>query len=833
MKKSKAINAGKTNEKSKTANSLSIFIIGKNQEEFLEECINACLKLSGTIVYLDLKSTDESVTTAEKKGVKTVMLGHPLDNLCITRWNLFLRPDEKPVPRPDLRLEDIGGQNAIQGYSLLIKRNIDPDVLDSFQWLKMNEQYRDMAGEAADISTIEARLVHRDYFIQFAKFMISRSKEDLPSFSTSMLPGLQIHPCRRKAGEKEKDKHLEDRDVEIKYLKGEISCSPKKEEGLPELGDEYITFSVLTKKDVARYYQGLAMGFGSERMYMTLLHYLGQFGRFEEARDFFEAWHEKWGFFDTSNPFKIAGIIYANLFNLDRAVSCFEKYRTSCPEENLQEVRSLLGKTLLLQGKKEAALTCLKGALETGYDKFNDIIVQALDCDEWKPATLTVCMIARDEGATIGRALESVSGIADEIIVVDTGSRDETKEIARRFGARVIDVPWEDDFSKARNIGLREATGEYILCLDADEFIDPRDRIKLALAKQILPVKRNFAFRVPVEEENEDEETAVMLRLPKTTKPEYPVRLFPAGEAVCFEGRAFESVEPSLAKEGIAIKPNEIFKIAHGKSDRRNRNLRKEMAVRSTYDSLGDPGTALKGALYFLKIDQPREALLWLQKFDLDNPLIVAKVISLYALIGKTENLETIVDKTLAQFPDSLEMILAKAELCFAELKFEDVSNILGNRMEAIKSTMESEEIARACYLLGISLIETETQDEGVSYLVEARERDMWNSRYKMGGLYALVKSEEFEVAIGAAADIMRDEKIDLSMTINDFADMGILFSKLNRYFVSEHRVEAASLCGRIVDYLIKNKMIRKPEIEKMTHFLNTSNESVKVPANA
>ncbi|MFZ5994621.1 MAG: glycosyltransferase [Thermodesulfobacteriota bacterium] len=832
MKKGKEKHKRNMKEKVKTANNLSIVIIGKDKEEFLEECIDACLKLSSSIVYLDLESMDGSVATAEKKGVKTAKRGQSLDNLCTSQWILFLRPDERPAPRPDLRLDNICSQNSVKGYSLLIERNIEPEVLDAFQWLKMNEQYRDM-GEAANISTIEARLVHRDHFAKFVKFMMSQSKEDIFSFSSKMLPGLRVLPCRRRATRKEKEDHLRDIDIQIKYLKGEISCSPKKDEGMPELGDEYIIFSVLTKKDVGRYYKGLAMGFGSERMYMTLLHYLGQFGRFQEARDFFEAWQKKWGFFDTSNPFKIAGILYANLFDIDRAVFCFEKYRTSCSDENLKEILSLLGKVYLLQGKKGEALSCLKRALESDYDKFNDIIVQAVDCDEWKPATLSVCMIARDEATTIGRALESVFGIADEIIVVNTGSTDDTKEIIRKFNAKVIDIPWENDFSKARNIGLREAKCDYILCLDADEFIDPRDRIKLALTKQILPVKQDIAFHVSVEEEDEDEETAVMLRLPKINKPGYPVRLFPAREAICFEGRVFESVEASLAKEGISIKPNEIFKITHSKSDRKFRNQRKEAAVRNTYDSISDPETALRGALFFLKIDQPQEALVWLQKAELENPLIVAKIISLYSMIGKTENLGNIIDNTLEQFPDSMEMILAKAELSFVEREYENVCKILRNRMEAIKSTMEREGIAKACYLLGMALMETGDHEEGVQYLIEAREEDTWNSRYKIGGIYALVKGGEFEGAIGAVADIMRDENIDLSMTINDFADMGILFSKLGRHFISENRAEAASLCGRIVDYIIENNMTKKSEIEKMAHFLNTSNESVEVSADA
>jgi len=78
-------------------------------------------------------------------------------------------------------------------------------------------------------------------------------------------------------------------------------------------------------------------------------------------------------------------------------------------------------------------------------------------------------MIAKDEEASIGRALSSVKDICDEIIVVDTGSTDSTKSIAESFGAKVLDHPWEDDFSAPRNTGLEAATSDWILHLDADE----------------------------------------------------------------------------------------------------------------------------------------------------------------------------------------------------------------------------------------------------------------------------------------------------------------------------------------------------------------------------
>ncbi len=86
--------------------------------------------------------------------------------------------------------------------------------------------------------------------------------------------------------------------------------------------------------------------------------------------------------------------------------------------------------------------------------------------------TLTVVMIVRNEAHCLGECLGSVSGIADGVLVGDTGSTDGTKELARSLGARVIDVPWTNDFAAARNAVLSQAEGDWLLHLDADEVVD-------------------------------------------------------------------------------------------------------------------------------------------------------------------------------------------------------------------------------------------------------------------------------------------------------------------------------------------------------------------------
>lgn len=84
----------------------------------------------------------------------------------------------------------------------------------------------------------------------------------------------------------------------------------------------------------------------------------------------------------------------------------------------------------------------------------------------------SLCMIVRDEEAHLPSCLSSVRDVVDELVVVDTGSSDGTREVARALGARVIERVWSDDFAAARNAALAEATGDWVLVLDADEELD-------------------------------------------------------------------------------------------------------------------------------------------------------------------------------------------------------------------------------------------------------------------------------------------------------------------------------------------------------------------------
>lgn len=101
---------------------------------------------------------------------------------------------------------------------------------------------------------------------------------------------------------------------------------------------------------------------------------------------------------------------------------------------------------------------------------------------------ISLCMIAKNEAATLGQALASVKDVVSEIIVVDTGSTDDTVTIAESHGAKVHFFPWVNDFAAARNVSLAHATGDWVLVIDADEILQPEVATLLKALDQGQPL---------------------------------------------------------------------------------------------------------------------------------------------------------------------------------------------------------------------------------------------------------------------------------------------------------------------------------------------------------
>ncbi len=176
---------------------------------------------------------------------------------------------------------------------------------------------------------------------------------------------------------------------------------------------------------------------------------------------------------------------------------------------------------------------------------------------------LALSMIVRDASSMLEACLASARDIVDEIVIADTGSKDATAEIARDCGARVIHIPWENDFALARNQALQAVTADWVLSLDADERLDSA---AVSLIPPLLaagPVAgyqvtiRNYVLsledRIWDRPAKPNDSTLAEAQLFPAYVEHENVRLFRKDDRIRFMGRVHESVGPSIEKSSLNL----------------------------------------------------------------------------------------------------------------------------------------------------------------------------------------------------------------------------------------------------------------------------------------
>ncbi len=172
---------------------------------------------------------------------------------------------------------------------------------------------------------------------------------------------------------------------------------------------------------------------------------------------------------------------------------------------------------------------------------------------------LSLCMIVKNEEVFLEQCLQSVQGLVDEIIIVDTGSTDKTKEIAAKFTDKLFSFTWCDDFAAARNESLKHATGDWIIYLDADELIEQKDfqKIKEAISgdKVVYSFPQLHYTNVFTTHPDFIATNKNPLSLPfKGFYFVHVIRLFPRLPEIIFDYCIHETVLPSLEKNHLAVR---------------------------------------------------------------------------------------------------------------------------------------------------------------------------------------------------------------------------------------------------------------------------------------
>lgn len=222
--------------------------------------------------------------------------------------------------------------------------------------------------------------------------------------------------------------------------------------------------------------------------------------------------------------------------------------------------------------------------------------------------TISLCMIVKNEEDTIARCLDSVFDIVDEVIVVDTGSTDNTEDIVRNYTDKVYHFKWIDDFSAARNYSFSKATQDYIFWMDADDVLLEPDRIKFKELKQTLNPEVDVVimkYNMSVKDKEQVACTFMRERLVKRSK-EFEW-IDPIHEYINFSGK-FMNSEIAITHKKIHPRTRrnlEIFEKAiekgHKLSERNWFYYAKELFADGQYD---------KAAEYYEKFVNTKNGLL-------------------------------------------------------------------------------------------------------------------------------------------------------------------------------------------------------------------------------
>jgi glycosyltransferase involved in cell wall biosynthesis len=285
-------------------------------------------------------------------------------------------------------------------------------------------------------------------------------------------------------------------------------------------------------------------------------------------------------------------------------------------------------------------------------------------------ARVTLCMIVKNEEGNLADCLTGARDLFDEIVIVDTGSSDRTKDIARELGAKVVDYPWSDSFAAARNVSLDHATGDYVFWLDADDRLNEDNRAKLRELFTSLHQGDRTAFVMKCR--------CLPRDVGETETVVDHIRLFPRLLDLRWRYRVHEQIMPALRKAGCQVQwaAAAVDHVGYQNPDLRGRKLERDLRLlQLDQKDLGEePFVLFNLGQVLSEMGQQREALAALQRsLELSHPAdsIVRKI---YALIARLHDRLSEHELALAAcrkgrefYPDDAELLYTEAGLREAE----------------------------------------------------------------------------------------------------------------------------------------------------------------------
>jgi GT2 family glycosyltransferase/Flp pilus assembly protein TadD len=502
-------------------------------------------------------------------------------------------------------------------------------------------------------------------------------------------------------------------------------------------------------------------GYGEPYTNLGVLNWVAE--QKEEALKFLEK-----GFILSPTITDIVTAYYSAIINMgefSRAEMVFREAKGLYPLN--RRIAFLLIDLLIQQGKHQKAMENIEeamivfgvddGILKAAIEIRKGIGPKEINVQTKGKSSLSLCMIVKNEEQDLPRCLGSVEPVVDEMIVADTGSTDKTKEIAQAFGAKVYELAWPDSFADARNYSISQASGQWILVMDADEVLSKRDYDRLAnTVKNGSPsslaysfITRNYVNRSNVEGWRENDGAYSAEEAGIGWFPSQKVRLLPNDKRIRFENPVHEFVEASLRRAGIDIKLGNILIHHYGKL-----NEEKSFFKGETYynlgarklEEMGSNAFALRElAIQAAELKKYDEAVELWKKIILLKPDNASAYLNLghsYLELGRFEDALLASKKAMELDPKMREAV---HNYCVCELCSGQVQNVIAALERLLKRVPE---YPSAIGLLGVAYIIDGRTKMGLEYIEKIWKNKTDASEYLFNTTARLLKAGKMDYAV-------------------------------------------------------------------------------------
>ena len=310
--------------------------------------------------------------------------------------------------------------------------------------------------------------------------------------------------------------------------------------------------------------------------------------------------------------------------------------------------------------------------------------------------TISLCMITKNEEKYLEQCLNSVKDLVGEIIIVDTGSTDKTREIAERFNAKIFDFKWIDDFSAARNDSLKHATKGWILVLDADEVIDEKnsEKIKKMIENEIKFAGFQLEQRSYIENyfegayENKSEFEPV-IKYPFYIS-NFLVRLFRNNLGIHFRHRVHELAEDSMSEKKLEYAKADIIIHHFGTLKEKGTvsskvDMYSRMMLHQIEEHPDNPMYAYQAARMYLGGNELANALNFFEKtaeIDQHYKLVFSEIAKVYLRMNDKDKAVENFRKSMELNPENPSPANNLAVVYMSMEKFKDAKEILEEQLK-------------------------------------------------------------------------------------------------------------------------------------------------------